>query len=92
MTREVCEKFLEAVSRGDLEAVVTGFSIHAAEAIPSDSNLILRFLRNIQNSLGLNVYETSIEDEVVVTMLIDKLDFDDSLQYYIAKNLDLGNS
>jgi predicted nucleic acid-binding protein len=84
---EDCEKFLETVSRGSIEAIVTRFSIHATEAILNDPKLILQFIRNIQNSLGLDVYETSLEDEVVTSMLMDKikLDFDDSLQYYVAK-------
>lgn len=84
-----CEKLLEEVSEGELEAVVTKFSIHAIEAILNDSDLILLFLRNLQNSIGISIYETSIEDEIAASMLMKKngLDFDDSLQYYIAKKL-----
>lgn len=39
--------------------------------------------------MGLSVYETSLEDEMAVSMLMDKvkLDFDDALQYYLAKKL-----
>jgi len=86
---EDCERFLEKTSIGELEATITKFTIHAIEAILDDSTLILAFLRNLQNSLGLNVYETSLEDEMAASMLMDKikLDFDDSLQYYIAKKL-----
>jgi predicted nucleic acid-binding protein len=55
----------------------------------NDSTLILTFLRNVQGSLGLNVYETSMEDEMAASMLMDKvkLDFDDAVQYYLAKKL-----
>jgi len=84
-----CQKFLEMVSGGELEAVATKFSIHAIEAILNDSELILIFLRNLRNSIGLDIYETSMDDEIAASMLMKKLklDFDDSLQYYVAKKL-----
>jgi len=84
-----CERFLDKVSSGELEAAVSKFTVHAVEALLNDPNLILAFLRNVQNSLGLSVYETSLEDEIATSMLMDKLklDFDDALQYYIAKKL-----
>ena len=77
------------VSEGELEAVATKFSIHAIEAILNDSELILIFLRNLRNSIGLDIYETSMDDEIAASMLMKKLklDFDDSLQYYVAKKL-----
>ena len=84
-----CERLLEKLSNGELEAVVSKFTVRAIEALLNDSNLILVFLRNIQNSLGLNVYEASLDDEIAASMLMDevKLAFDDALQYYIAKKL-----
>jgi predicted nucleic acid-binding protein len=86
---EECEKFLQEISMGVLEAVVSKFTIHAIEASLNNSTLILTFLRNVQNSLGLDVYETSIEEEMAASMLMDKikLDFDDAMQYYLAKKL-----
>lgn len=84
-----CERFLQKVSAGELEAVVSKFTIHAIEALLNDSRLILAFLRNVENSLGLDVYETSVEEEMGASMLMDKvkLDFDDAVQYYLAKKL-----
>ena len=69
--------------------MVTTFTIHACETLLNDSESILIFLRNIQNSLGISVYNTSIDDEIATAMIMDKinLDFDDALQYYIAKKL-----
>jgi hypothetical protein len=57
------------------------FTIHAIEATLNDSALIFAFLRNVRGSLGLVVYETSLEDEMTASMLMDKvrLDFDDAL-------------
>ncbi|MDW8034281.1 MAG: PIN domain-containing protein [Nitrososphaerota archaeon] len=86
---EECEKLLERVSKGDLEAIVTRFSIHAIEAILNNPNYILVFLRNIENSLGLTTYDTTIDDEIAVSIVMGekKMDFDDALQYYVAKKL-----
>jgi len=69
--------------------VVSKFTIHAIEVTLNDSALILAFLRNVEGSLGLVVYETGIEDEMAASMLMDKvkLDFDDALHYYLAKKL-----
>lgn len=84
-----CERFLKKISSGELEAVVSKFTIHAIEVTLNDSALILSFLRNVQGSLGLNVYETGVEEEMAASMLMDKvkLDFDDAVQYYLAKKL-----
>ena len=86
---EECERFLKKISLGELEAVVSKFTIHAIEVTLNDSALILAFLRNVQGSLGLDVYETGVEDEMAASMLMDKvkLDFDDAVQYYLAKKL-----
>lgn len=84
-----CEKFLSKVSDGEIEGVVTHFSVHAIEAILDNSEAIQGFLRNLQRSIGLEVYNTTLEDEMAASMLMDRigLDFDDSLQYYVAKKL-----
>lgn len=84
-----CEEFLGKVSRGDIEAVVTKFTVHAIEVVLNEPASILVFLRNVQNSVGLSVYETTIEDEIAASVLMGKvgLDFNDSLQYFVAKKL-----
>ena len=84
-----CEKFLSKVSDGEIEGVVTHFSVHAIEAILDNSEAIQGFLRNLQRSIGLEVYNTTLEDEMAASMLMDRigLGFDDSLQYYVAKKL-----
>ncbi|MEM3083759.1 MAG: PIN domain-containing protein [Nitrososphaerales archaeon] len=84
-----CEKLLNMISAGESEAVTTKFSVHAAEALLNSPELVLTLLRNIGNSIGLEVYETSLDDEIAVAMTMNKrrLDFDDALQYYVAKKL-----
>jgi len=46
-------------------------------------------LRNLESSLGIAVYETTVADEAAVAILMKeiKLDFDDCLQYFAAKRL-----
>lgn len=86
-----CERLLEHVAAGKIEAVVTRFSVHAVEAILGKSEHVARFLRNVDASVGLLVYDTSNSDEMAATILQEntKLDFDDALQYYVAKKLGL---
>ncbi|RLE79077.1 MAG: PIN domain nuclease [Thermoprotei archaeon] len=84
-----CREFLDKIARGELEAIVTTFTIHAIEAIINEANTILSFLRNIMASKGLYVYITTISDEIAASILMGKIkrDFDDTLQYYVAKKL-----
>ena len=84
-----CEKFLNKLSRGEIEGIITWFTIHAVEEIANDSKIILTFLRNIENSVGLWIYETTSDDELAAAILMENnmLDFDDALQYYIAKKV-----
>jgi predicted nucleic acid-binding protein len=77
------------VSKGEIEAVVTHFSVHALEAILKDSEALIRLLRNIQYSSGLYVYSTDLTEEEAIAIVSQKIgrNFDDSLQYYVAKKL-----
>jgi predicted nucleic acid-binding protein len=82
-----CERLLEFVSKGTIEAVVTHFTVHAIEACLGSGKNLEAFLRNLQHFLGLFVYDTNISDEIsLVSKKIDR-DFDDTLQYYVAKKL-----
>ncbi len=84
-----CERLLEQVAEGKIEVVVTRFSVHAVEAIIGKSKDVAKFLRNVDASTGLLVYDTGNSDEMAATILQEKtkLDFDDALQYYVAKKL-----
>ncbi len=84
-----CEELLNATSTGKIEATATHFAIHAVEAILRNNKALTTFLRNLENSQGLYIYETSIADEIATAMLSKSLkrDFDDTLQYYTAKKL-----
>jgi hypothetical protein len=85
-----CEEFLNLVADGRIDAVVTSFSIHAVEAIIGKNYRLLQdFLRNVINSIGLRVYMTTNEEELEAAIVAEKtkLDFDDGIQYFVAKKL-----
>lgn len=84
-----CKTFLKRVSDGQVEAVATHFSIHATEAVIGKGELLTRFIRNIENSEGLYVYDTDLTEESSAALLTGRLglDFDDALQYFVAKRL-----
>jgi uncharacterized protein len=84
-----CQALLEKVSRGGVEAVATHFSIHATEALIGEGVLLSRFIRNVESSEGLYVYDTDLAEESSASLLTgaESLDFDDALQYYVAKRL-----
>jgi uncharacterized protein len=84
-----CEALLTVVSKGKIEAVVTHFTVHAVETVLGPGEPLLIFLRNLENSLSLTVFETGVAEEISAAMLTKRgsLDFDDALQYYVAKRL-----
>ena len=86
-----CANLLNGMSSGETQGVVTRFSVHAIEAILSDKGEeeLTAFLRGLDQTHGLTVHDTSTTDEVAVSLLKGKIgkDFDDSLQYYVAKKL-----
>lgn len=85
-----CEALLNVVSNGEEEAVASHFSIHAVEAlIGGREGHLVDFLRDVENSRGLYIHETNLSDEIAACLLSrnTKLDFDDSLQYYLAKKI-----
>jgi predicted nucleic acid-binding protein len=68
--------------------VVTHFTVHAEASLP-DKVSLETFLRNLEHSVGLYVYDTNLSEEMAAALLSEKmgLDFDDALQYYVAKKL-----
>jgi predicted nucleic acid-binding protein len=70
---------------------VTSFSLHAIEAIigakQSRMGILSDFLSFIISHPFLDPYYTTIEEEMEVAQIAKrlKLDFDDALQYFVAK-------
>ncbi len=84
-----CRKLLDRVSRGEVEAAVTHFSVHAVEAALGSGETLVDFLRNVEYSQGLYLHDTGIQEESSAAMMakLVGLDFDDALQYYAAMRL-----
>ncbi|MFM8269853.1 MAG: type II toxin-antitoxin system VapC family toxin [Pseudomonadota bacterium] len=84
--RDVLEKMTEK-QRG----CVTSFSLHAIEAIigakQSRLGILADFLSFVISHPFLDPYYTTSEEELEVAKLAKrlKLDFDDALQYFVAK-------
>ncbi|MBI4403443.1 MAG: PIN domain-containing protein [Deltaproteobacteria bacterium] len=69
---------------------VTSFSLHAIEAIIGSTakvNVLSDFLEFVSGHPFLDRYSTSTDEEKKICRICSelKLDFDDSLQYYVAK-------
>jgi predicted nucleic acid-binding protein len=84
---EESESLLNAIAQGRVRAVVSHFAIHAIEAMLLNQQKLSAFLKDVETSKGLTVYDTTVSDEQSVSILSGKigLDFDDSVQFYVAK-------
>jgi len=84
---EESESLLDAIAQGRVAAVVSQFTVHAIEAMLPSQQKLSAFLNGVQTSKGLTIYDTTISEEQSVSILSAKigLDFDDSVQYYVAK-------
>ena len=84
-----CEELLQLISKEKTEAAVTHFAVHAVEAVIDDPKSLATFLGNLEHSAGLSIYDTNLSDEMAAALITQKidLDFDDRLQYYVAKKL-----
>jgi len=81
------------IDKGDTKAFVTTYSIHSIETILDkigDLEALKIFLRSIGNMKGLSIYNTDLRDEIAVIDEMDAgLDFDDALQSYVTRKLNL---
>jgi predicted nucleic acid-binding protein len=83
---------MRAVERGSVVAFVTSFSLHTIEVIlhrHKKHQLLADFLQRVRNAQGLTVYQTTTDEERTIALLAPQvgLDFDDALQYHVAKIL-----
>ncbi len=88
-----CIALLRKIDRGEIRAFTTTFSIHSIEVVmdkAGEPEALKTFLKSISRFKGLSIYNTTLNDEVAV---IDEmkigLDFDDALQSYVARKLNL---
>jgi predicted nucleic acid-binding protein len=85
-------QIMERIERGELEAYVTSFALHSIAVILDRRNeidLLERFFERVIQAKGLRVYQTEPIEEKNITALTRtvKLDFDDTLHYYVANTL-----
>ncbi len=86
---ENCQKVLETVDEKH-EGWMTSFAIHAIAAILSKAKKYDRleiFLKAWREHPFLHCYDTTLDEEIQVCHLSLKsgLDFDDALQYFVAR-------
>ncbi|MBD3290782.1 VapC toxin family PIN domain ribonuclease, partial [candidate division KSB1 bacterium] len=87
-----CIQFFEQLSRqGDL-CLVTSYSLHSIETILTNLkryDVLINFLEDLIGNINIRPYQTTPEEELEIIQNISKfnLDFDDSLQYYVAKKV-----
>lgn len=84
-----CEKLFEAVETGEIEAACSHFSIHSICIYLAGNNKIKeaeKFLKFILAAEKMQVINTTISDDLKAIKSMEKtgLDFDDTIQYYIA--------
>ena len=89
-----CESFIQKLNSGILAAYVSSFTIHSIEVILEKNNkleILKLFLKDILESKGLKRIDTTTSEEIKALEIIQKLklDFDDAINYYICKSLNL---
>ena len=91
--KDDCLALLRMVDKGEINAFVTTYSIHSIETILDrigDLDALRIFLKSIGKMKGLNIYNTDLRDEfMVIDEMAAGLDFDDALQSYVTKKLNL---
>lgn len=85
-----CEACIQKLSEEN-PGYITHFSLHAIEAIigrdAKNNKILTQFLGFIEEHPHLHVYDTQLEDETEISKWSAKtgLNFDDALQYFVAK-------
>src|ERR671939_966356 len=85
---EESTQIMECIERGELDAYVTSFALHSVAVILDRRNeidLLEKFFERVIQAKGLQVYQTEPIEEKNITALTRtvKLDFDDTLHYYV---------
>ena len=87
-----CRTFMEFIETNDVPVICTQYTVHSIAAILSryhQENDFADFVENIERMKALIVYSTSLEEEKQIARRCRelKLDFDDALQYRVAKSV-----
>ena len=87
-----CVQLMQMVENNEIEAYITSFALHSIEILLERIHKIdglKKFLDWIIHTKGLSVYQTSPHEELNIAEMTGAtgLDFDDALQYFVAKAL-----
>lgn len=89
-----CESLILKLGKGAFTAYVSSFTIHSVGVILERNNklgVLKNFLKDLSISKGLIRYDTTTIDEIEIVEISQRLgiDFDDAVNYYICKILNL---
>lgn len=89
----ICLKVLELLDANS-PGFISHFSLHAIEAITGRSGrftLLSKFLQSLNQNPFLDCLTTTIDEDIEITRLAPRvgLDFDDTMQYYLARKRNL---
>ena len=85
-----CTEFFETAAKQQTTCLVTSYSIHSIETILSNLKrfpALIGFLEDLLDNQWIRPYHTTPEEElsVIRSLPTTGLDFDDGLQYHVAK-------
>ena len=83
-----CQDILERAGNGKIECVVTHFTVHAIEGLLTDDlETVRKFVKNLENSSGIKIVDTTLAEEREIASNAEDfgLDFDDSMQFSVAR-------
>ncbi|MDO8634274.1 MAG: PIN domain-containing protein [archaeon] len=86
-----CEQLLEALEKSKMPAFCSHFSVHSVCIYFSKNKMPVakKFVKYVKAFQALQTINTSLEDDFEILEAMTKfgLDFDDALQYYMAKQI-----
>ncbi len=88
--KKKAHEILTQVETGELEVVISGFSLHSIEfilCVKKKYDILRDFLLALNEFPNVSIYHTTLEEDLKILEIVDRtsLDFDDANQYYIAK-------
>jgi predicted nucleic acid-binding protein len=91
---DVCLQFLNQATEKEIQCIVTSYTLHSIETILSNLkrlDVLTAFFDDFISNNSLKNYHTSPKEEFEIIQSLSKvsLDFDDALQYYVAKKFNL---
>jgi len=86
---------IKKIENKEIKVVLSGFALQCIEYILSlkkRTDILREFLISISSLENLSVYFTSIEEDLEIINISEKLklDFDDANQYFVAKKFGAG--